>query len=123
MKTLNDKSLFRERCLIAGAWRNAASGASVPVTDPATQGTLGHVPVCLRVLFSYQRPARAGGSLSSLALDRSKAADRKPAAASSPLASRAYVFTIPISSLELTNGWKCCKASAYFRYLSANSRS
>ena len=44
MNNLKDKSLFRQQCLIAGLWRSAASGASVPVTDPATQAVIGHVP-------------------------------------------------------------------------------
>ncbi|WFS04209.1 NAD-dependent succinate-semialdehyde dehydrogenase [Rhizobium tumorigenes] len=44
MDTLKDNSLFRQQCVIDGIWRNAASGSSVPVTNPATQGTIGHVP-------------------------------------------------------------------------------
>jgi succinate-semialdehyde dehydrogenase/glutarate-semialdehyde dehydrogenase len=44
MNDLRDKSLFREQCLIAGVWQDAASGASVAVTDPATQTTIGSVP-------------------------------------------------------------------------------
>jgi succinate-semialdehyde dehydrogenase/glutarate-semialdehyde dehydrogenase len=44
MDSLKDKSLFQQQCLIAGSWRNAASGASLPVTDPATQHVIGHVP-------------------------------------------------------------------------------
>ena len=41
---LNDADLFRERALIGGAWVEAASGARVEVTDPATGAVLGHVP-------------------------------------------------------------------------------
>ena len=41
---LEDADLFRERALIGGAWVEAASGARVAVTDPATGATLGHVP-------------------------------------------------------------------------------
>ena len=41
---LKDADLFRERALIGGAWVEAASGARVAVTDPATGATLGHVP-------------------------------------------------------------------------------
>ena len=41
---LEDADLFRERALIGGAWVEAASGAQVAVTDPATGATLGHVP-------------------------------------------------------------------------------
>ncbi len=44
MNILKDKGLFREQCLIGGLWRDAASGASVPVTDPATQEVIGQVP-------------------------------------------------------------------------------
>ena len=41
---LQDRDLFRERALIGGAWIEAASGARLAVTDPATGTTLGHVP-------------------------------------------------------------------------------
>ena len=41
---LNDADLFRERALIGGAWVEAASGARLEVTDPATGAVLGHVP-------------------------------------------------------------------------------
>ena len=44
MKELKDKGLFRQQCLIAGAWQDAASGASVDVSDPATQAVIGSVP-------------------------------------------------------------------------------
>ncbi|MBA8879596.1 NAD-dependent succinate-semialdehyde dehydrogenase [Phyllobacterium myrsinacearum] len=44
MNNLRDKNLFREQYLVAGAWKNAASGASVSVTDPATQKSIGTVP-------------------------------------------------------------------------------
>ncbi len=44
MDTLKDNNLFRQQCVIDGIWRNAASGSSVPVTNPATQGIIGHVP-------------------------------------------------------------------------------
>lgn len=44
MNDLRDESLFREQYLIAGVWQDAASGASVAVTDPATQMTIGRVP-------------------------------------------------------------------------------
>ena len=42
--SLQDTDLFRERALIGGAWIEAASGARVAVTNPATGATLGHVP-------------------------------------------------------------------------------
>jgi succinate-semialdehyde dehydrogenase/glutarate-semialdehyde dehydrogenase len=41
---LKDADLFRERALIGGAWVEAASGARLEVTDPATGALLGHVP-------------------------------------------------------------------------------
>jgi succinate-semialdehyde dehydrogenase/glutarate-semialdehyde dehydrogenase len=41
---LQDADLFRQRALIGGAWVEAASGAQVAVTNPATGATLGHVP-------------------------------------------------------------------------------
>ena len=44
MDALKDKGLFRQQCLIAGAWRDAASGATVEVKDPATQAVIGTVP-------------------------------------------------------------------------------
>lgn len=47
MKTfsdLHDTTLLRQQCLIGGAWQNARSGATVPVVDPASQLTIGHVP-------------------------------------------------------------------------------
>jgi succinate-semialdehyde dehydrogenase/glutarate-semialdehyde dehydrogenase len=44
MDALNDKGLLRQQCLIAGEWRDAASGATVEVTDPATQAAIGSVP-------------------------------------------------------------------------------
>ncbi|RWY79955.1 NAD-dependent succinate-semialdehyde dehydrogenase [Rhizobium leguminosarum] len=44
METLKDPSLFRQKCLIDGAWCDAASAASVAVTNPATLDVIGHVP-------------------------------------------------------------------------------
>ncbi|RUW81231.1 NAD-dependent succinate-semialdehyde dehydrogenase [Mesorhizobium sp. M2A.F.Ca.ET.067.02.1.1] len=44
MKSLKDKSLFREAGLIAGTWVAAGSGKTVDVLDPATQSTIGIVP-------------------------------------------------------------------------------
>lgn len=44
MKELKDKALFRQQCLIASVWQDAASGASVDVIDPATQAAIGSVP-------------------------------------------------------------------------------
>ncbi|MGE0776659.1 MAG: NAD-dependent succinate-semialdehyde dehydrogenase [Sphingomonadaceae bacterium] len=41
---LADPSLFRQQCLIGGEWRDAESGASIPVTDPANGRTVGTVP-------------------------------------------------------------------------------
>ncbi|KQS59494.1 NAD-dependent succinate-semialdehyde dehydrogenase [Rhizobium sp. Leaf371] len=44
MQALKDQSLFRQQCLIDGVWISAASAAAVPVTNPATQDVIGHVP-------------------------------------------------------------------------------
>lgn len=44
MRTLNDASLFRQSCYIDGCWMPADSGATIPVTDPATGEQLGTVP-------------------------------------------------------------------------------
>ncbi|TGT89599.1 MULTISPECIES: NAD-dependent succinate-semialdehyde dehydrogenase [unclassified Mesorhizobium] len=44
MKSLNDKSLFREAGLIGGKWVAAGSGKTVDVLDPATQSAIGIVP-------------------------------------------------------------------------------
>jgi succinate-semialdehyde dehydrogenase / glutarate-semialdehyde dehydrogenase len=41
---LGDADLFRQQALIGGAWVEAASGARVAVTNPATGATLGHIP-------------------------------------------------------------------------------
>ena len=37
-------ALFRERCYIDGEWRDADSGASMPVSNPATGQQIGSVP-------------------------------------------------------------------------------
>jgi succinate-semialdehyde dehydrogenase/glutarate-semialdehyde dehydrogenase len=44
MDGLKDKALFRRHGLIGGAWRDAASGASLAVANPATREALGTVP-------------------------------------------------------------------------------
>jgi succinate-semialdehyde dehydrogenase/glutarate-semialdehyde dehydrogenase len=41
---LRDPSLFREACLIGGAWVQAASGQTSAVLNPATGALVGHVP-------------------------------------------------------------------------------
>jgi succinate-semialdehyde dehydrogenase / glutarate-semialdehyde dehydrogenase len=41
---LNDPSLFRQQSYIDGAWADADSGETVPVTNPATGETIGTVP-------------------------------------------------------------------------------
>ena len=45
---LKDETLLRELCYVDGAWKKADSGASIPVTDPATGAVLGSVPKFLR---------------------------------------------------------------------------
>ncbi|HXC26167.1 MAG TPA: NAD-dependent succinate-semialdehyde dehydrogenase [Gemmatimonadaceae bacterium] len=44
LSALKDPSLFRQQCFIDGQWCDADSGATRPVTNPATGETLGHVP-------------------------------------------------------------------------------
>jgi succinate-semialdehyde dehydrogenase/glutarate-semialdehyde dehydrogenase len=41
---LSDPGLFREQCLVGGAWIGADSGKTIAVTDPATGRVLGTVP-------------------------------------------------------------------------------
>ena len=41
---LNDPSLLRQQCYIDGAWCDADSGETVPVTNPANGEVLGTVP-------------------------------------------------------------------------------
>jgi succinate-semialdehyde dehydrogenase / glutarate-semialdehyde dehydrogenase len=43
-KLLQDPELFREHCYIGGQWIPAASGATIPVDDPATGEVIGSVP-------------------------------------------------------------------------------
>jgi succinate-semialdehyde dehydrogenase/glutarate-semialdehyde dehydrogenase len=44
MMTLNDKNLFRQQVWIDGTWRNARSGKTFTVTNPADGSALGSVP-------------------------------------------------------------------------------
>lgn len=44
MHTLNDQALFRQQGLIGGVWQDAASGATVDVTNPASLSTMGTIP-------------------------------------------------------------------------------
>ena len=41
---LKDSKLFRQQCYIDGTWSDAASGATIDVINPATQGRLGTIP-------------------------------------------------------------------------------
>ena len=41
---LKDSSLFRQQCFVNGGWVDAAGGATIPVTNPATGEKLGNVP-------------------------------------------------------------------------------
>ena len=41
---LNDPSLLRQQCYVAGEWVDAAAGATIEVTNPATGETIGTVP-------------------------------------------------------------------------------
>ncbi len=40
----NDRSLFRQRCYVDGAWLEADDRATIEVTNPATSEVLGSVP-------------------------------------------------------------------------------
>ena len=44
MLQLRDEKLFRQHCYINGEWVGADSGATIPVTNPASGDTLGTVP-------------------------------------------------------------------------------
>jgi succinate-semialdehyde dehydrogenase / glutarate-semialdehyde dehydrogenase len=44
MQNLRDNGLFRQQGLIGGEWRNAISGKTIDVIDPATQMALGTAP-------------------------------------------------------------------------------
>lgn len=44
MHTLKDQALFRQQGLIGGILQDAASGATVDVTNPASLNTLGTIP-------------------------------------------------------------------------------
>ncbi|HJV52851.1 MAG TPA: NAD-dependent succinate-semialdehyde dehydrogenase [Noviherbaspirillum sp.] len=46
MPALKNPSLLRQSCYIDGAWVAADSGATLPVTNPATGETIAHVPLC-----------------------------------------------------------------------------
>src|SRR5262244_619401 len=41
---LKDPSLFRQQCYVDGSWKDADSGKSIPVNNPATGEILGTVP-------------------------------------------------------------------------------
>lgn len=41
---LKDSRLFREACYVDGQWRQAASGQTIAVDNPATREIIGHVP-------------------------------------------------------------------------------
>ena len=42
--TLKDPALLRQKCYIGGDWVDADSGATEPVTDPASGRTIGTMP-------------------------------------------------------------------------------
>jgi len=48
MFALKDKTLLRQQCYINGRWKDALSGATMPVTNPADGSDLGSVPVLSR---------------------------------------------------------------------------
>ena len=42
---LSDPGLLKQQCLVDGAWRDAAGGETIAVTNPADGSTVAHVPV------------------------------------------------------------------------------
>jgi succinate-semialdehyde dehydrogenase/glutarate-semialdehyde dehydrogenase len=44
MMKLKDSSLFRQQCFVNGGWVDAAGGATITVTNPATGEKLGNIP-------------------------------------------------------------------------------
>ncbi len=44
MQALNNPSLFRQQCFIAGKWCDADGGGTIPVTNPANGEQLGTIP-------------------------------------------------------------------------------
>ncbi len=44
IKQLQDSGLFRQQCYINGAWRDALSGETIAVTNPATDEVIGATP-------------------------------------------------------------------------------
>jgi len=44
---LTDATLFRQRALIGGMWRNAADGARFTMHNPANAALIGHAPGCI----------------------------------------------------------------------------
>lgn len=44
MQALNNPSLFRQQCFIAGKWCDAEGGGTIPVTNPANGEQLGTIP-------------------------------------------------------------------------------
>ena len=42
---LQDASLLRQQCYIDGKWESAANGATLDVTNPADNSTIGTVPM------------------------------------------------------------------------------
>ena len=42
--TLNDPALLRQQCYINGQWRDAESGKTTDVSNPATGAVIGNVP-------------------------------------------------------------------------------
>ena len=67
LQALKDPDLFRERCLVGGAWIDAASKNTTAVSDPSTGDVIGHVPALSRdevrravdAAFAAQRDWRA----------------------------------------------------------------
>ena len=68
-------------------------------------------------------PESGGQDRNTLSFQSQRSRRRKVDAVSSRLASRSYVLAMLMSKLEETNGCDIRRASAHFRYLTANSRS
>lgn len=74
MLTLNDPTLLKDSCLVDGQWVQAASGACLEVTNPATGAVTGYVPVMSpeEIPAVIAASARAQGQWAALAAkDRS----------------------------------------------------
>lgn len=73
MLNLEDPSLYRTQCFVAGEWIDAENGAVATVTNPATGAVLGSVPMCGK---KETQRAIAGAHKAFLSWRRTTAKDR-----------------------------------------------